>query len=436
LLLVAAALLTVSMHSLRVVETPDALQVAPVAEAVHAPPPHAPDPALAHGRAFLDGLADATPVALQSMQDDARVLATALDDPPAAVQVGSWWSALDERERAVLERNAPVVVGNLDGVPYDVRDRANRSALAAGRADTSEAHPVAAMYGQVRTSLEQQPGDPVKTLVTLDPRAGGRAAVAIGDLDTASDVTMIVPGMFFTVTGQLVDFTATAGDLYREQATLAPVAAPAPGSGIAVVAWMGYQTPNLSNVLSLDLAHTGARRLERAVAGLREVRAGHEPRLGVIAHSYGSTTALLALSSGRMHADSLTLLGSPGSRVATVGQLAVPDDQVFVGGAHGDPVAGSGYFGVDPGASGFGARLLDLTSADVGAAGELFRRPQGHNDYLKPGTASLHDAALIAVGRGDLVRDARHGRGGRGDGLVPASPDMYLVRPQDLQPRE
>jgi hypothetical protein len=324
LLLVAAALLTVSMHSFRVVEAPDALQAAPVSEAVHSSTAHDPDPADAHGQAFLDGLADATPVALQSMQDDARVLATALDDPPTAVEVGSWWSALDPHERAVLERNAPVVVGNLDGVPYDVRDRANRAALAAGLADTSRAHPLTAMYGQVQTSLEQQPGDPEKTLVTLDPRAGGRAAVAIGDLDTAADVTVVVPGMFFTVTGQLVDFTATAGDLYREQATLAPVAAPAPGSGIAVVAWMGYQTPNLSNVLSLDLAHTGARRLEHAVAGLREVRAGHEPRIGVIAHSYGSTTALLALSSGRMHADSLTLLGSPGSRVATVGQLAVP----------------------------------------------------------------------------------------------------------------
>jgi len=81
--------------------------------------------------------------------------------------------------------------------------------------------------------------------------------------------------------------------------------------------------------------------------------------------------------------------------------------------------------------------VLDLTGGvDVQEAGEVFRRPVGHNDYLKPGTASLHDVALIAVGRGDLVREqVRRGERG-GDGLPQASPDMYLVRPQDLQPRD
>ncbi|WP_236741906.1 alpha/beta hydrolase, partial [Mycobacteroides abscessus] len=99
---------------------------------------------------------------------------------------------------------------------------------------------------------------PRRNLVTLDLRGSGRAAIAIGDLDTAADVTVVVPGMFFTVTGQMTDFTNTANDLYSEQATLAGVAAPAPGSGVAVIAWMGYRTPDLSNILSLGLAKTGA----------------------------------------------------------------------------------------------------------------------------------------------------------------------------------
>jgi len=109
--------------------------------------------------------------------------------------------------------------------------------------------------------------------------------------------------------------------------------------------------------------------------------------------------------------------------------------QVYVGDAHSDPIAGSGYFGTDPGSPGFGSTVLDL-SADTAAPGEgVFRRPVGHNDYLKPGTASLHDVALIAVGRGDLVRhQARRGEGG-GNGPRTA-PDMYLLRPQDLQPRD
>jgi len=65
----------------------------------------------------------------------------------------------------------------------------------------------------------------------------------------------------------------------------------------------------------------------------------------------------------------------------------------------------------------------------------VLRRPVGHNDYLKPGTASLHDVALIGIGRGDLVRHQSR-RGPDGDGGPRSVPDMYLVRPQDLQPRD
>lgn len=367
------------------------------------------------------------------------MVATAQDDPPAAAVVAQWWAGLDADEQDTLLAHAPSIVGNLEGVPYAVRDRANRSTLASGLADhdTTAAH--AAMLGQVRDSLRREPGDPQRFLVTLDTRAAGRAAISIGDLDTAADVTVIVPGMFFTVTGQMADFTNTANDLASEQATLAPLAAggSGDGSGVAVVAWMGYRTPDLSNIMSLSLADTGAQRLERTVDGLRQIRDGDQPRLNIVAHSYGSTTALMALASGRMSADTLTVLGSPGSDVRSSAELAVASDEVFVGVAHSDPIAGSGYYGTDPGGASFGATVMDLAGgADALAAGDLFRRPVGHNDYLKPGTASLHDVALIGVGRGDLVREQVR-RGSTGDdGVVGASIDMYLVRPQDLQPRD
>lgn len=453
LLLLAAALLTASMHSLGVVESP----VAPAASSAVA----GSTAAVVHdtgqtaapvmtggqigigdlrsdrGRVFLDDLAAASPAVLATADRDDRVVATAMDAPPTAAEVNTWWSGLDAAEQVRLLHGAPVVVGNLDGVPYAVRDRANRAVLAAESADRGTPSGEAAMLGQVRESLVRDADGPRKSLITLDTRGAGRAAIALGDLDTAADVTVVVPGMFFTVTGQLVDFTETAGDLYDEQATLSPVAAPAPGTGIAVVAWMGYRTPDLSNILSLDLAKTGAARLERTVDGIRRIRDGDEPRLGIVAHSYGSTTALIALSSGRMHADSLTVLGSPGSDVRNASELAVAAGEVFVGGAHWDPIAGSGYFGTDPGARGFGSTVLDLAGGvDPADAGDVFRRPVGHNDYLKPGTASLHDVALIAVGRGDLVRDQVQRGNGRGEGAVQASPDMFLVRPQDLQPRE
>jgi len=453
LLLIAAALLTASMHSLGVVEAPVAPTTAPVtvvASRLHVPEVNStPQPvmtgvqitpdevAVAHGRTFLTELARLGRSDLLRIDGDRRVAATVQDTPPSAADVTAWWAdlAADERER--LETFAPSVVGNLDGVPYTVRDRANRAVLASGLADHASSAARAAMLGQVRDSLVHEPGAPERYLVTLDTRGSGRAAIAIGDLDTAADVTMVVPGMFFTVTGQMTDFTNTANDLYSEEATLAGVAAPGSGGGLAVVAWMGYRTPDLSNILSLGLAKTGAERLERAVDGVRQVREGDEPRLNVVAHSYGSTAALMALSSGRMSADTLTVLGSPGSDVQHAGQLAVQRGQVFVGDAHSDPIAGSGYFGTDPGSAAFGSTVLDLTGGvDPQDADDVFRRPVGHNDYLKPGTASLHDVALIAVGRGDLVRDQlRRGERGR-NGVPQTSPDMYLVRPQDLQQRD
>lgn len=452
MLLIAAALLTASMHSFGVVEAPVAPAPHPaivvaaattVPEGDSVPRPvmtgvqiTVDDLAVAHGRTFLTDLAGMGRSDLLQAGRDRRVFATAQDAPPTAAEVSTWWAGLGAEDRQRLETFAPSVVGNLDGVPYAVRDRANRAVLTSGLADHAAPAAREAMLGQVRDSLRHDKGAPDRYLVTLDTRGSGRAAIAIGDLDTAADVTVVVPGMFFTVTGQMTDFTNTANDLYSEQATLSGIAAPGSGSGVAVVAWMGYRTPDLSNILSLGLAKTGAARLERAVDGVRQVRDSDDPRVNIVAHSYGSTTALMALASGKMRADTLTVLGSPGSDVQHAGDLAVQRDQVFVGDAHSDPIAGSGYFGTDPGSAAFGSTLLDLAGgADAQDAGDVFRRPVGHNDYLKPGTASLHDVALIAVGRGDLVREqVRRGEGG-GEG-VPQSPDMYLVRPQDLQPRD
>ncbi|WIB01048.1 alpha/beta hydrolase [Curtobacterium sp. MCBA15_012] len=443
MLLIAAALLTASMHSPGVVEAP--VVPAGTSSVVGAPtsgPAVEDHAALDHlvgsrGSAFLADLGTVDGADLARADRDARVLATAQDRPPTPAAVRTWWSGLDQAARSRLVDHAPAVVGNLDGVPYDVRDRANRSTLARGLAASGDGSALHGMLQQVEAALSPDPGSPDRVLVALDTRGSGRAAIAVGDLATAADVTVVVPGMFFTVSGQMHDFADTADGLYQEQTAVAGLAAPDParGSGVAVVAWMGYRTPDMSNILSLGLADTGAERLERVVAGLDAVRGDVRPRLNVVAHSYGSTTAMTALSSGRMRADTLTVLGSPGSDVRSAAQLAVGRGEVFVGDAHDDPVAGTGYFGTDPGSPGFGSTLLDLSGGVPEGTAGLFRRPVGHNDYLKPGTSSLHEVALIAVGRGDLVRhQARRGSGGTG-GPQPG-PDMYLLRPQDLQPRD
>lgn len=460
MLLLSAALLTASIHTQGVVEAPVLPTVTTVSATSAAEaedrslPTSRPvmtgghvDPASEaaavgrlSGRPFLTGLARLSADGLRAASRNTAVLDTALDAPPSADTVEQWWAVLPATTRTRLLTDAPQIVGNLEGVPYGLRDEANRRFLRSALHDSAEPGSATAskavMLGKIATSLERTPGSPEKQLLTIDTRGAGRASIAVGDLQTASDVSVMVPGMFFTVTGQMTDWTRMAGDLYSEQATVASQADHT--GGVAVVAWMGYRTPDMSNILSLGLADAGAVRLERVVNGLDTERAVDRPRVSIVAHSYGSTTALVALSSGRMSADSLTLLGTPGTLgVQHASQLAVTAGEVFVGESHWDPVAGSGFFGPDPGNAAFGATVLNLTGGiDAQDDDEVFAAPFSHNGYFVQGTASLHDIALVAVGRSDLVKEAADpSRRSGGSGGV-SSPDFLLVRPQDLLQRD
>ncbi|MGQ0773623.1 MAG: hypothetical protein ACT4NY_04250 [Pseudonocardiales bacterium] len=52
-------------------------------------------------------------------------------------QVADWWAALSESERAILAASRPELLGNLDGIPAQVRDAANRARLTEGSASRS-----------------------------------------------------------------------------------------------------------------------------------------------------------------------------------------------------------------------------------------------------------------------------------------------------------
>lgn len=383
---------------------------------------------------------------LDSAGDDVSALSAEVTADVEADVVGDWWGALDPSRRNELIELAPGLVGNLEGVPYGVRDEANRiflsEAVAAvdDRLASGEAGPDdvarAAMLAAVGEALaDRTSGAADRQLVLLDTVMPGRVAVSIGDLDAADDVSILVPGMLYGVTGQVVDWSITAGGLYDEQSSWAGLpsgraAADAPST--AVVAWMGYRTPDLTNVYSLDLARVGAGHLVDSLAGLDAARSAHPARVTVVAHSYGSTTATLALSSGRTVVDSLVLLGSPGSVVETSTQLAVHGSDVYAAAGSFDPVAGSGVFGADPGSPGFGAVMLHTGGGLDGVTGEALAAALGHNDYLRPGTESLRSIALIGLGRGDLVDSDERTPGTGG----PVLPDITLVRPQDLYARD
>lgn len=385
-----------------------------------------------------------------SLTDDTAAdvdFATALGERGSAGQTADWWATLPASRQSALLAAMPGVVGNLEGIPYTVRDVANRLTLnttinqleldqtraQAGLVSFGDAGRRLTMLQQVSIALQRgrEGDDSPRQLVSLDTVFPGRAAVSVGDLDTATNVSFMVPGMLYTVSNQITFWADRAADLHSEQelysSTLATrTSAP---STSADVAWMGYRTPDLTNVLSLTLARAGATHLEDTVNGLDAARQTDMPRVNIIAHSYGSTAATIALSNHTIHVDSLTLLGSPGSVVPRAGDLAVSPGGVYAAAAALDPVAGSGIFGVDPGSTSFGATLLNVAGGTDPFTEQHLAATLTHNTYFMPGTESIRNLALIGIGHGALA-------GGRTpepqSPEVATSPSLAYVRPQDV----
>ena len=340
--------------------------------------------------------------------------------PPAATEVTGWWTGLDGAERSSLLAGAPRLVGNLDGIPFRERGRANARYLGqslaavdrrlAGTLDDAARDAATrerAILTQVQAALRPTDGGPRRSLILLDTVAGGRAAIALGNPDTAAFVSYLVPGMNYGVEPQIVNWTATAETLYAEQrAVLAERAASARGSvaaSISVVSWIGYEAPDLFSVGGLDHAVAGADFLEKYSQGIRSDRAGDQPFVSVFAHSYGSTVALTALSRGSFEVDALVLVGSPGSQIQSVDSLSVANGNVFVGKADWDPAVNSAFFGSDPGAESYGARPLGVYGAPDRLTGTWLSGSLGHNAYFDRGSESLHNMALIGTDNADLV---------------------------------
>ena len=375
------------------------------------------------GRALLDQLALLSRADLRShLADHPGSIRQLLLDPPAAEQTERWWRALPLSVRRDFEFAAPELLGNLPGIPYSIRDAANRDFLAetirnlsdrvddgVGRGEGTEIRARLSMLHQVELAIRPVPGEPTRTIVSLDTASPGRAAIVIGNIRTADYVSYLVPGMFFTVEGQVVDWAETAVDLYREQEGWLDRLGQTDGrlrdKTVATVAWMGYQTPSLFTVGSEDLADDGALYLDSAIDALYNERASDRPYVSLLAHSYGSTAAMKALATGKFEVDSFAVVGSPGSAAQSVDDLHVRGGNVFVGEASWDPVVGSGYFGSNPGAPSYGAKRMSVAGGTDLITDAQLTASVGHNEYFAPGSESLRNMALISIDRGSLVSD-------------------------------
>jgi pimeloyl-ACP methyl ester carboxylesterase len=137
--------------------------------------------------------------------------------------------------------------------------------------------------------------------------------------------------------------------------------------------------------------------------GLQALRGADEPHVTVVAHSYGSTAALMALTEYDFEVDALAMVGSPGSPAKSVNELHVRDGNVWVGEAAWDPIPNSAYFGSDPGSASYGAKRMGVSGGRDPITAQLLSASFGHNEYFSPGTESMRNFALIGIGQGQYV---------------------------------
>ncbi|MFE7464850.1 alpha/beta hydrolase [Streptomyces sp. NPDC057499] len=294
----------------------------------------------------------------------------ALPDPERATpaEVARFFRGLTPSQRQDLAARHPLVVGNLDGAPIELRYRANALALRAGH-DPRYAH-----LG----------GGRGRQILAFDPRGRGQVAEVFGDLRTAGRVAVVVPGS--DIDAGTFDRTS---DVYGTPAGMAKALYARTGPGSAVIAWAGYTTPVGLGVDAATgtLAEAGADRLTRFADGLA---ADGVPEPAVFCHSYGSVVCGLAAS--RLRARDLVVLGSPGMRADSAAALrtrarvwAAKDATDWIDRVPNVRVAGLGH-GPDPAAPGFGARRVPAEDA------------RGHTGYFAPGTDSLRAFAAITEG--------------------------------------
>ena len=356
------------------------------------------------------------------LQDALAALPAEASAAERADAVAAFFASLDSPDQALLVAGVPELIGNLDGVPNRLRYAANRisvqrtladerARLAAwqpppGREDLSYAD-YQRLMGRIATyerlltdtsravpgpdgpRVQWSPG--ANILVFSRPEYGadnhpvddGRLAVVVGDLDTAVNVGVVVPG----ITNRIDNYEATlrrAQDIQDQQ----PMS--------ATIAWLGYDTPEFADAVLTDDAERGSAALHRFVDGLRRSPGS---QVTVIAHSYGTVVTSFALQRG-MRPDQVILMGSPGlgPDVDSAADLGLPVGYpIYAMRAPADFVSLSASHGMDP------AEMPGVTRLDTDWTGA--EDVVGHSDYTKHGTQSLRNviAAFTQTGAPHLT---------------------------------
>ncbi|GAA2266005.1 hypothetical protein GCM10009853_019040 [Glycomyces scopariae] len=389
-------------------------------------------------------------------------------------EVNAWWDGLSPFEQQGLLEARPELLAQVDGMPTDVRDSANRTLL------DGELHRRESEIEAVEDRLAADPGnealqarleglrgtqedlnrlrdtisEPYQVgsggpaldhyLLGYSSAEDGRAIVAVGNPDTADNVSVLVPGTgadLGNATGSLDRAQLMAGDAYWAD----------PGASTASVMWLGYDAPDeiVPHAMDRGYAEDAAKDLSSFASGLRAVDEDGESHVTMTGHSYGSTTVGIAARDAGLDVDDMVFVASPGVGVDSAADLGIDPDRVWAtrneediigwaredaigtiaggagGGLLGGPVGGLiggavGYFtsdhddlvhGTDPVSDAFGGRTFQSDATrDADGIEELWKdNVENHSSYWDgdnghPRNAARDNMAYIVTGQTSGVR--------------------------------
>lgn len=254
--------------------------------------------------------------------------------------------------------------------------------------------------------------DPRRVFLQGSLHDDGRVVEVLGDLANATQIALIVPGMANDLTDYEGTLRPRAVSLHAEMKRQAKD----PGR-VAVINWLGYDTPDLSPLglvrgAGSAMARDGAKDL---LDFLRELRTlAPSSVVTVIGHSYGTVVVGAAMRKGlddkALRVRSAVVLGSPGMDANDRSELGSPGIPLWAAHASRKKVGvGRGpkipwpsdwiplvpVHGENPAAKGFGAKRFSADGA------------RNHGDFLRPGTVSVRNVARISVGETQLERPQR-----------------------------
>lgn len=250
-----------------------------------------------------------------SAPDGMRSVVDELANADSPVEVAAIWNSLSVEEQQRLRDGLPGFIGNLEGVPYGDRMLANRAEFERVLAAGPHGEPLDSELDDLLEELKAG-GELLAFRPFESPQA--TAALVYGveivvddegrvsdPLSGVSNVSVLVGGMFSGL-GDLTAFGQSARDLNDASQSY--------GAAKSVtIAWYGYDSPNLVTEIGMDKAEEGASTLTSMLRGLKTA-APSGSTTTVVGHSYGSTTAFLAVGTAQedLGVDRLVAVGSAG----------------------------------------------------------------------------------------------------------------------------